>query len=123
MLRAPALSREEQVHRYWSPTAGFGGISYNGSGLMGREVDTIRSCIAYDEGHLIGVLAGTGGLADHIYAVLDMVSVRDTSAEVITDDDPIGLLDRLIAANGRGVRQRRPGREPMRGTHPNAGRD
>jgi uncharacterized protein (TIGR00725 family) len=129
---SPALSRDEHIEGYGSPTAGFDVIVYTGSGLMGREVDTIRSSdivvvaggrsgtlgefsIAYDEGHLIGVLLGTGGVADHIQAILDIVIVKDTGAEVISGDDPAGLLDRLIAAHGRRVRERRPSREPMRG--------
>lgn len=119
---SPALSRDEHIHRYGSPTAGFDVIVYNGSGLMGREVDTIRSSdivviaggrsgtlgefsIAYDEGHLIGVLTGTGGIADHVHAILEIVSVKDTGAEVLSGDDPAVLVDRLIAEHGRRVRQ------------------
>jgi uncharacterized protein (TIGR00725 family) len=128
---SPALSRDEHVEGYRSPTAGFDVIVYTGSGLMGREVETIRSSdvviiaggrsgtlgefsIAYDEGHVIGVLTGTGGLADRIDAVLDVVSVKDTGARVITGGDPADLLDRLIAEHGRRVRAHRPSREPMR---------
>jgi hypothetical protein len=61
------------------------------------------------------VLLGTGGVADHIHAILDIVSVKQTGAEVISGDDPAALLDRLIAEHGRRVRERRPSREPMRG--------
>ncbi len=115
---SPALSRAEHVHRYRSPTAGFDVIVYNGSGLMGREVDTIRSSdiviiaggrsgtlgefsIAYDEGHLIGVLTGTGGIADHLHEILEVIAVKDTGA--------------------RGAHRGRPGRAarpPDRGTRP-----
>jgi uncharacterized protein (TIGR00725 family) len=132
---SPALSRDEHIHGYGSPTAGFDVIVYNGSGLMGREVDTIRSSdmvviaggrsgtlgefsIAYDEGHLIGVLTGTGGIADHMDGVLDIVSVKDTGAQVLVDGDPGTLVDRLIAEHGRRVRERRPVRQPMRGGLP-----
>ena len=134
---SPALSRDEHIRGYGSPTAGFDVIVYNGSGLMGREVDTIRSSdivviaggrsgtlgefsIAYDEGHLIGVLTGTGGIADHLQGILDIVSVKDTGARVLSGDDPVALIDRLIAEHGRRVRERRPTPEPMRGeTAPN----
>lgn len=129
---SPALSRDEHIHGYGSPTAGFDVIVYNGSGLMGREVDTIRSSdivviaggrsgtlgefsIAYDEGHLIGVLTGTGGIADHVQGILDIVSVKDTGAQVLSGDDPVELVDRLIAEHRRRVLERRPPREPMRG--------
>jgi uncharacterized protein (TIGR00725 family) len=128
---SPALSRDEHIHGYGSPTAGFDVIVYNGSGLMGREVDTIRSSdiviiaggrsgtlgefsIAYDEGHLIGVLTGTGGIADHVEKILEVISVKDTGARVLSDDDPVALVDRLIAEQHRRLQERRPQRQPMR---------
>jgi uncharacterized protein (TIGR00725 family) len=128
---SPALSRDEHIEGYRSPTAGYDVIVYTGSGLMGREVETIRSSdmviiaggrsgtlgefsIAYDEGHLIGVLTGSGGLADQIDAVLAIVAVKDTGAEVLSDADPVALVDRLIAQHGRRALVRRPSREPMR---------
>ena len=129
---SPALSRDEHIHGYGSPTAGFDVIIYNGSGLMGREVDTIRSSdmvviaggrsgtlgefsIAYDEGHLIGVLTGTGGIADRLESILEVVGVKETGARVLSDDDPVALVDRLIAEHGRRVETRLPQRQPMRG--------
>jgi uncharacterized protein (TIGR00725 family) len=132
---SPALSRYEHTGRYGSPTAGFDVIIYNGSGLMGREVDTIRSSdiviitggrsgtlgefsIAYDEGHLIGVLTGTGGIADHLGGILDVLQVKDTGARVIFDGDPTGLLDRLIAEHALLERgHRRPSGHPLDGEH------
>jgi len=73
---SPALSLDEHVHKYHSPTDAFDVLIYTGSGLMGREVTNIRSsdmvvivggrsgtlgefAIAYDEGKLIGVLEGS----------------------------------------------------------------
>jgi uncharacterized protein (TIGR00725 family) len=110
---SPALSRDEHIRKYDSPVDGFDVLIYTGSGLMGREVDNIRTsdivviaggssgtlgefAIAYDEGRLIGVLTGTGGMADHI---ADMVHLLDkpTGAQVLFDDDPLLLIDRLIA--------------------------
>jgi hypothetical protein len=51
--------------------------------------------IAYDEGRLIGVLDGTGGIAD---AVDKLVRLCDklTGAVVIHDDDPVRLVSRLV---------------------------
>jgi predicted Rossmann-fold nucleotide-binding protein len=40
---SPALSLVEHVQKYQSPTEGFDVLIYTGSGLMGREVDNIRS--------------------------------------------------------------------------------
>jgi hypothetical protein len=130
---SPALSRYEHVDRYGSPTAGFDVIVYNGSGLMGREVDSIRSSdivviaggrsgtlgefsIAYDEGHLIGVLTGTGGIADRLDDILDVLRAKDTGARVLHDSEPTGLLDRLIAEHARLEREHeRPSGHPLDG--------
>jgi uncharacterized protein (TIGR00725 family) len=109
---SPALSAVEHVEKYRSPLEGFDVLIYTGSGLMGREIDNIRSsdivviaggrsgtlgefAIAYDEGRLIGVLTDTGGVAD---AVPELVRICDkqTGAVVLYDDDPERLLDRLI---------------------------
>ena len=109
---SPALSPAEHISRYGSPLEGFDVMIYTGSGLMGREVDNIHSsdvvviaggrsgtlgefAIAYDEGRLIGVLTGTGGIAD---ATAELVRLCDknTGAVVLYDDDPIRLVDRLI---------------------------
>lgn len=108
---SPALNFEEHVGVYHSPTRGYDAIIYTGSGLMGREIENIRSCdvvifaggrsgslgefaIAYDEAKVIGVLKGTGGISDHIASIIKMVG-KDTGAVVCYDDDPEGLLDQL----------------------------
>jgi len=76
---SPGLSIDEHRGKYGSPVEGFDVLIYTGSGLMGREITNIRSCdivviaggrtgtlgefaIAYDEGRLIGILTGTGGI-------------------------------------------------------------
>ena len=41
---SPALNLEEHVNKYRSRTRGYGAIIYTGSGLMGREIENIRSC-------------------------------------------------------------------------------
>ena len=109
---SPALNFEEHVERYKSPTHGYDVIIYTGSGFMGREIENIRSCdivviaggrsgtlgefaIAYDEAKIIGVLTGTGGIADHIDELMRVIE-KDTGAIVVSDDDPIRLIDSLI---------------------------
>lgn len=109
---SPGLSRDEHVVKYASPIEGFDVLIYTGSGLMGREVQNIRSsdivviaggssgtlgefAIAYDEGRLIGVLEGTGGIADHIADMLPILT-KSTGAQVLYDSDPVSLIDRLI---------------------------
>jgi uncharacterized protein (TIGR00725 family) len=108
---SPALNFEEHVNVYSSPTRGYDAIIYTGSGLMGREIENIRSCdvvifaggrsgtlgefaIAYDEAKVIGVLTSTGGITDHLRTIIDMVNKR-TGAVVCYDDDPDKLLDQL----------------------------
>jgi hypothetical protein len=109
---SPALSLAEHVGRYASPVDGYDLLVYTGSGLMGREVFAIRSsdmivilgghsgtlgefAIAYDEGRLIGVLTGTGGIADAISELLPQIG-KQTGAVVLFDDDPERLVSRLI---------------------------
>lgn len=108
---SPALSLEEHVTKYGGPSDAYDVLIYTGSGLMGREVLNIHSsdmiviaggrsgtlgefAIAYDEGRLIGVLTGTGGIAD---AVNDIVRIcdKETGATLLYDDDPARLIERL----------------------------
>jgi len=109
---SPGLSIEEHKNKYASPVEGFDVLIYTGSGLMGREITNIRSCdivviaggrtgtlgelaIAYDEGRLIGVLTGTGGITEIVEEIL-RVSGKETGACVLYDDDPVKLVDRLV---------------------------
>lgn len=109
---SPALSRDEHVHKYESPTDPLDVIIYTGSGLMGREVTNIRSsdivvitggrsgtlgefAIAYDEGKLIGVLEGTGGITTQIPQIVKACQ-KLSGAHLIYDEDPDRLIDRLI---------------------------
>ena len=120
---SPALSLDEHLHKYHSPADAYDVIVYTGSGLMGREVTNIRSsdlviilggrsgtlgefAIAYDEGRLIGVLEGSGGIADRIRDVVAAID-KDTGAKILYDRDPASLLDALAGAYARG-HYRRP---------------
>lgn len=111
---SPALSHYEHVHRYGSPTDHIDVMIYTGAGLMGREVIGVRSCdiviivggrsgtlgefsIAYDEGRTIGVLKGSGGVADHIDEILTIIK-KSTGSVVIYDDDPRRLVQRCVEA-------------------------
>lgn len=109
---SPGLSIEEHRGKCRSPVEGFDVLVYTGSGLMGREITNIRSCgivvivggrtgtlgelaIAYDEGRLIGVLMGTGGITGLVETII-RVSGKTTGACILYDDDPARLVDRLI---------------------------
>ena len=80
---------------------------------MGREIENIRSCdlvvfmggrsgtlgefaIAYDEGKDIGVLQGTGGIADRMDVIVSLVQ-KQTGSQIVYSRDPADLLGRLIA--------------------------
>jgi hypothetical protein len=109
---SPGLSLDEHRGKYRSPSDGFDVLIYTGSGLMGREITSIRSCdmvivaggrtgtlgefaIAYDEGRLIGVLTGTGGITELVEPIIK-ASGKETGACVLYDDEPERLVDRLI---------------------------
>ena len=109
---SPGLSIDEHEGKYRSPTDGFDVLIYTGSGLMGREITNIRACdivvfaggrtgtlgelaIAYDEGRLIGILTGTGGITEIVPEII-RVSGKDTGACLLYDDDPKKLVERLI---------------------------
>lgn len=107
---SPGLSLDEHVYKYRSPAEFHDILVFTGSGLMGREVDNIRTsdivvivggrsgtlgelAIAYDEGKLIGVLTGTGGISDMVQDILAKCA-KETGARVVYDPDP----ERLVAA-------------------------
>ncbi|GIT99112.1 MULTISPECIES: YHS domain-containing protein [unclassified Sulfurovum] len=108
---SPALSLDEHVHKYQSPSDTYDAIIYTGSGLMGREVTNIRSsdmviiaggssgtlgefAIAYDEGKLIGILKGSGGIVEEIPKIVNQFD-KDTGARLIYSTDPDDLMDKL----------------------------
>ena len=108
---SPALGLDEHENRYRSPYEGYTVIIFTGSGLMGREITTIRSCdivaiiggrsgtlgefaIAYDEGKVIGILEGTDGITEHLQTIVSFVK-KETGAVVVCSYDPGELMDRL----------------------------
>jgi len=99
--------------KYHSPYEGYDMLVYTGSGLMGREVENIRSCdlvvlmggrsgtlgefaIAYDEGKVIGILQGTGGISDKMEIIVGLVE-KQTGAQIVYSREPVDLLDRLLS--------------------------
>lgn len=112
---SPALSLDEHIHKYRSPTDMFDVLIYTGSGLMGREVTNIRSsdmviivggrsgtlgefAIAYDEGKLIGVLEGSGGITREIPDIVASFGSKDTGARLIYEADPRVLIEKMVTA-------------------------
>lgn len=109
---SPGLSVEEHTIKFESPTIYHDVLIFTGSGLMGREVVNIRSsdivviiggssgtlgelAIAYDEGKLIGVLTGTGGISDMAESILTVCD-KQTGARVLYESKPRTLIERLL---------------------------
>ena len=120
---SPGLSLDEHVYKYGSPTEFHDVLIFTGSGLMGREVVNIRSsdivvivggrsgtlgelAISYDEGKLIGVLTGTGGISDLVHEIL-AACAKETGARVVYDSDPTRLVEELLGVY-RTAHYRRP---------------
>ena len=108
---SPALNFEEHVIKFKSPVRDYDALIYTGSGLMGREIENIRSCdvviftggrsgtlgefaIAYDEAKVIGVLEDTDGITEHINDIISFVK-KETGAVLVSSPEPAILLDRL----------------------------
>jgi len=113
---SPAADPTEH-RRLGLPEDGADVIIYTGFGYKGRNVINVRSAdvviifggatgtlneftIAYDEGKIIGVLEGSGGVADHIREIIDFC-MKPTSAVVLFDKDPRKLVEMTLAALSR----------------------
>jgi hypothetical protein len=63
--------------------------------IIGGKSGTLGEfAIAYDEGKLIGVLMGTGGITTEIKHLIRIIR-KDTGAKVLYDRDPRRLIHRL----------------------------
>lgn len=111
---SPASTLKEHVEVHDSPYQEYDVLILTGMGLMGRELINIHSsdiviviggrsgtlgefAIAYEGGKLIGVLSGTGGITPVLPALEASLEAKRTGAEVMYDDDPARLVDRLLA--------------------------
>jgi uncharacterized protein (TIGR00725 family) len=111
---SPAANRVEHGERYGLPHDGADAIVYTGFGLKGRNVVNVRTAdvivlfggatgtlneftIAYDEGKIIGVLAGSGGIADHIRDVVAFCH-KACPGVLLFENDPQKLVERCLEA-------------------------
>lgn len=109
---SPARSLKEHVEIYESPYREYDVLIFTGLGLMGRELINIYSsdivvvvggrsgtlgefAIAYEEGKLIGVVTGTGGITSAL-PVLEASLNKRTGSEVMYEAEPEVLVDRLL---------------------------
>lgn len=111
---SPAFSEKEHIEKYKSPKEYYDIIIYTGMGLMERDIINIRSSdaiiilgggigtlneftVAFDEGKVVGVLTGSGGVSDHVKEILDICN-REMNENVVFDSNPKQLLDKVLRA-------------------------
>ena len=105
----PGRSLDEHRGKSRLPVEGFEVLVYTGSGLMGREITSIRSCdmvvivgggpprspSSRSPRGLTDVLTGTGGMTEIVERILQTAG-KDTGACVRYDEEPERLVDRRI---------------------------
>lgn len=110
---SPGSNLSEHIELYDSPYLEYDVMIYTGLGLMGRELINIRSsdiivivggrtgtlgefAIAHEEGKLIGVLQGTGGIADRLDDLEPYLN-KNTGSIVVYDTEPNELVHALVS--------------------------
>lgn len=113
---SPAANIKEHLEppiNYPAPTANTY-LIFTGFGKEGRNVLSLRNCdaviciagsagtltevaLAYHMGKIIGVLEGTGGIADKILEIVKDIN-KNTGSVLITDKDPKNLIGKIIEA-------------------------
>ena len=111
---SPAENRREHVARYGLPEDGADVIIFTGFGFKGRNVINVRSAdivlivggatgtlneftIAYDEGKIIGVLEGSGGIAGHIREIIEVCN-KPAIGKLFFESDPVRLVESCVNA-------------------------
>lgn len=111
---SPAFSEYQHVHEYLSPHD-HDFLVYTGLGFMERDIINIRSAdgvvivgggigtlneftIAYDEGRPIGIVTNSGGISNSIPHIVEELCRREIPPNIVFDDDPAVLLDKLEVA-------------------------
>lgn len=111
---SPASSFREHVTVYRLPTVEFDYINFTGMAYVGRNIHLVRSsdavitvggrmgslhefATALESQKIIGVLLGSGGLADYIPTLLQNIEAPDVK-NVIYDTDPVRLVGKVIKA-------------------------
>ncbi len=111
---SPAFSEYEHLNEYLSPNES-DIIVYTGMGFMERDIINIRSAdgvviigggigtlneftIAYDEGRPTGIVTNSGGISNSIPHIVEELCKRKLPPNIVFDDDPAKLLDKLEIA-------------------------
>jgi hypothetical protein len=113
---SPASSFREHVTVYRLPTVEFDYINFTGMAYVGRNIHLVRSsdavitvggrmgslhefATAIESGKVIGVLLGSGGLADYVPTLLQNIEAPGAK-DVIYDTVPARLVEKVIKALG-----------------------
>lgn len=111
---SPASTFREHVSVYKLPTVEFDYINFTGMAYVGRNIHLVRSsdaiitvggrmgslhelATALESRKIVGILLGSGGLADFVPTLLRNVEAPDAKS-IIYDTDPIRLVEKVIAA-------------------------
>ena len=111
---SPASSFREHVTVYKLPTVEFDYINFTGMEYVGRDIYLVRCsdalitvggrigslhefATALEAQKVIGVLLGSGGLADYIPELVTKIEVPGAK-DIIYDTKPARLVERVIAA-------------------------
>jgi len=111
---SPAFSEYQHVHEYLSPHD-HDILIYTGLGFMERDIINIRSAdgvviigggigtlneftIAYDEGRPTAIVTNSGGISNAIPHIVEELCLREMPPNMVFDDDPKALLDKLEIA-------------------------
>ncbi len=111
---SPATSFREHVMVYKLPTVEFDYINFTGMEYVGRDIYLVRSSdavitvggrvgslheltTAMESKRIIGVLLGSGGLADYVPELVTKIEA-DMAKNIIYDTDPYRLVDKINKA-------------------------
>jgi len=112
---SPASSFREHVTVYKLPTVEFDYINFTGMAYVGRNVHLVRSSdavitvggrmgslhefvTAVESKKVIGVLLGSGGLADFIPTLIKQIEIPADNHPIIYDTNPARLVKKVIEA-------------------------
>lgn len=110
---SPAISEEEHANKYRFPQENFDIIFYTGYGFSARNVWLMRMAdavificgrmgtlneftICFEDDRLIGVLEGTGGMADMIKEIVEQANKGP--GRIIYEKDPKTLVHKICKA-------------------------
>ncbi|MCK4335435.1 MAG: hypothetical protein KAT94_00160 [Candidatus Aenigmarchaeota archaeon] len=113
---SPAHNLEEHVNKYGMPKESHDVVIFTGFGRKGRNLINVRSCdasifvsgsygtlneftTAYDEGKVMGIMEGTGGVSDHLKEIVKICN-KETGAKIFYDSDPRKLVEKLLEVLG-----------------------